>query len=276
MKFKTIYLDVTNKEELHLGFNRNDEAFFMPINQVEVVLSELRLVTDHLSFSLFHDVNEHPKIKEVFNMTCEHGFRFDVMFLSNEFIDNLDLYNNNAISGIEICIEALEQSNSLDTPDKCEKLNNALQTLATYGRSIVIDLPSRNKEDYQQTTLSFLDDLGFDLEHEDWKNGAMLNLSDSIAIRCCDRLKEPEHELLPKKILGRCHGAVTMLGVMSNGIVIPCNNVQGKRIVLGNIFLTPIADILNSKPFISISEGFYKNQLVHPVCQHCPYPRKIF
>jgi radical SAM protein with 4Fe4S-binding SPASM domain len=277
VKFKTIYIDILTKKELHPKTKALDEAFFMPLHEVETMFSELRNVTDHLSFSLFYDVNEHPQLKDVLQLAFDYGFRYDIMLLSNKFINNLPLYNNNhSISEIQLCMETLEASHSIDTLKKAKQLKEAILTLEEYGHKILIDLPSRDKKHYHHTTLAFMHDLGFDLQQENWVNGVQLSLNDSITIRCCDRLKEPTDDVLPKKILGRCHGAVTMLGVMSDGTVIPCNNIRGQRIKLGNLFETPMIDILTSESFVSISEGFYKNQLVHPVCQHCPYPRKIF
>jgi radical SAM protein with 4Fe4S-binding SPASM domain len=277
VKFKTIFVDVNTEKELRPSFIKSDEDFFMPLNKVQRIFSELHTITDHLSFSLFNDVNDHPQISDIFKLAFDFGFRYDVTFLSDKFVDNMHLYvKNKSISHIEICINALETSESMNTPLKSNRVKDAILTLEKVGHHIIIDLHSTKKEDYQESTLSFLKDLGFDFEQQNWKNGFIVNLSDLITIRCCEILKEPEHELLPKKVLGRCYGAVTMLGVMSDGSVIPCNNLRGQRIKLGNIFISSMSDILTSEPFVSISDGFYKNQLVHPVCQHCPYPRKIF
>lgn len=277
MKFKTIYVDLVTNKELHLKQNSCDEGFFMPIDRVNRLFSEIRGISDHLSFSLFHDVNDHPQISDIFKLTFDYGFRYDVTFLSNAFINNLSLYqNNNSIAHIRICIESLEKTHSLNTALKAKQLHDAILNLEKFGHHLFIELPTRDTMHYQDDTLTFMNELGFDLEQETWENGLQLNLTDNITIRCCDKLKEPINDTLPKKVLGRCHGAVTMLGIMSDGSVIPCNYLRGKKIILGNIFETPMVEILNSTPFVSISDGFYKNQLVHSVCQHCPRPRKIF
>lgn len=277
MKFKTIYVDILSKEELHPKTTTFDGAFFMSLEDVNSVFSELRLVTDHISFSLFYDVNDHPQLKDVLQLAFDHELRYSIMLLSSKFLDHIDLYlDNHSLSEILICVDRLESSSSLDSKESIDQLVNGINQLRDNHHKIIIDLPTKNKAHYQANTLAFMNALGFDLEQENWVNGMRLHLDDYTTIQCCDRLKEPVNEVLPKKILGRCHGAVTMLGLMSDGTLIPCNHSRGQRIKLGNLLETPIVDILSKEPFISISEGFYKNQLVHPVCQYCPYPRKIF
>ncbi len=275
MKFKTIYVDVLESKIEQSKNNSQDEFIFMEVNKVETILKQLRMFCDHVSYSLFYDSNHHPKITEIFQITRELGFRFDVKITSLKFIDHLhEICQNNAISSVSFCFVSLEKNGLFDTDKNVTLLHESIQKLTDSAIHVLIDLPSKIPESYQSNTLSFINELGLNLNNKLWQKGFQVNISQYLMIRCCEY--EETVKELPIKTIGRCYGAVIMLGVLGNGDVIPCNHKNGKKIILGNILKEQLSDILSKEPYVSISDGFYKNELVHPVCQHCSRPRKDF
>jgi radical SAM protein with 4Fe4S-binding SPASM domain len=275
MHFKTVYLDVVKKTPNELKNHAFRDDFFMDLDSIQNVLTQVRVNCDHLSFSLFHDVNGHPQVKEIFELCRQLGYRFNVTVQSDAFVDHLDAYiKNNAISFVTIPLLYLQNNQCLIHEKRRYDLFYAINQLKDSKINVQIDLFSKEVSDYDEHTLAFLSLFDVQIHAGLWDKGFQMDLEPNLFMRCCEQKDDTEE--LPPKSLGRCYGSVTMLGIMGDGNVIPCNHIKGKAVVLGNIFEKPLSDILNSEPYLSIHDGFYKNQLSHPICQRCPHPRKIF
>lgn len=74
---------------------------------------------------------------------------------------------------------------------------------------------------------------------------------------------------------GFCYGASKQLGVLCNGIVVPCCfDVEGK-INLGNLSTQNLQKILSSPRTKALIEGFKKHQCVETLCQICTYKNHL-
>ena len=72
-----------------------------------------------------------------------------------------------------------------------------------------------------------------------------------------------------------CYGLKDHFGVLSDGTVIPCCLDNNGEITLGNVFETPIQDILNSPRATAILEGFDKRIAVEELCRKCGYAHRF-
>ena len=69
----------------------------------------------------------------------------------------------------------------------------------------------------------------------------------------------------------KCHALKEQVGILSNGVVVPCCiDVQGV-INLGNIKEQNLSEILNSKHALAIKQGFKNNQAIESLCQKCTF-----
>src|SRR5690554_3410869 len=131
--------------------------------KIEQILKQLRMFCDHISFSLFHDINDHPNVTEIFTMSKDLGFRFDVKITSLRFIDyieeNLD---NNAIANVTLDVASLEKNNCLTNIENTKKLYESIIKLSSNHVHVIVDLPSKNPETYKKETLDFINTLGLD------------------------------------------------------------------------------------------------------------------
>ena len=74
-----------------------------------------------------------------------------------------------------------------------------------------------------------------------------------------------------KSDIGTCLGTKTHIAILSNGnITICCLDSEG-IIKLGNIFKDSLDDIIKSKLFKEINNGFKNNKLVCDLCKSCTF-----
>lgn len=72
-----------------------------------------------------------------------------------------------------------------------------------------------------------------------------------------------------------CHGLKSHIGILANGIVVPCCLDGDGVIALGNLADKTLEDILNSKRAREMIEGFKSAKAVEELCKKCSYKDKF-
>lgn len=70
---------------------------------------------------------------------------------------------------------------------------------------------------------------------------------------------------------GSCLGCRSHIGILVDGTVIPCCLDSEGLINLGNIYKQNLDDIINSKKFIDLKNGFLNNKKNNKLCQKCNF-----
>ncbi len=70
---------------------------------------------------------------------------------------------------------------------------------------------------------------------------------------------------------GACYGLRKQLAIHADGTVVPCCLDKEAVLKIGNIFNSPINEILRSKRAVAIKSGFERGELVEELCQKCQY-----
>jgi radical SAM protein with 4Fe4S-binding SPASM domain len=78
-----------------------------------------------------------------------------------------------------------------------------------------------------------------------------------------------KNEVLQTK--GFCHGLSGHFGIHADGTVVPCCLDHNADVRLGNVFTSPIEDILESKRALAMLEGFSRRVLVEELCKRCGF-----
>ena len=71
---------------------------------------------------------------------------------------------------------------------------------------------------------------------------------------------------------GTCRGLRDMAAILSDGRVVPCCLDAYGQAVLGNVFETPLIDILRSPQALAIRKGFQEGRHVHPLTKRLHEP----
>ena len=74
---------------------------------------------------------------------------------------------------------------------------------------------------------------------------------------------------------GSCHGVLDQIAVLADGSVVPCCLDCEGEILLGNIYATPLRDILSSERASAMREGFRSGRMVERLCKTCTYARRF-
>lgn len=73
-----------------------------------------------------------------------------------------------------------------------------------------------------------------------------------------------------------CYGLIHQIGILSNGVVVPCCIDVNGIINLGNIKTQSLKSILHSAYARELRQSFLTHKIKEPLCQHCDYRIKNF
>lgn len=72
-----------------------------------------------------------------------------------------------------------------------------------------------------------------------------------------------------------CRALRDQVGVLSDGTVVPCCLDADGALALGNLFDTPLSDILEAPRARAIYDGFTRHVAVEDMCRRCGYARRF-
>ena len=105
--------------------------------------------------------------------------------------------------------------------------------------------------------------------HSGWRIG------ERTFLECAEIFTWPIESKAEPIVCGRCYGLVRQIGVLVDGTVVPCCLDSEGEIPLGNLFTTPLADILASERATRMRDGFAGQKMTEELCRRCTYARRF-
>ncbi|HEY1406518.1 MAG TPA: radical SAM/SPASM domain-containing protein [Spirochaetota bacterium] len=98
-----------------------------------------------------------------------------------------------------------------------------------------------------------------------------IRLADRRRISFDEPFEWPSSDRPVQKETGFCLGTISQIGILSDGRVTPCCLDSQGEITLGNLFETPLAEIVGGQRITMMKEGFEKGNLVENLCKGCSF-----
>ena len=275
MKFKRIYIEITNICNLSFSFcgNNKRKKEQMSLQNFEHIIKEIK---DKTSIILLHVTGE-PLLHEQLD---------DILYLCDKNHLKVHLTTNGTL--LDKKIEILKRHECI------EKIAVSLHC-------------EQSKEDYFEKVFSSVDKLSTDIVviYRIWAliNGKLDKKSTKIVEKIknhyqlstdiVDKIYQEKNTKIfmnryvdkaslfqwPKwtktKSDGFCQGLKSQLAILVDGTVIPCCLDSEGKIKLGNIFEQSLDSILENEKSRQVRNGFKDNKAVESLCQTCEYKQRF-
>ena len=110
----------------------------------------------------------------------------------------------------------------------------------------------------------------------DWKEGRRgIKIRERLYLEHGERFDWPDMAAEDHGECGFCYGLKDQFGVLCDGTVVPCCLDSDGLLALGNLFETPLEEILASPRAVAIREGFARRKAVETLCRRCGYARRF-
>ncbi|MFR9295073.1 radical SAM/SPASM domain-containing protein [Turicibacter sanguinis] len=288
-RFKKIYVEITNRCNLKCDFcpsatlGRNGKV--MNEDDFKHILKEVKPYTNYLYFHLLGEPFLNPRIGRFLEMSHEAGIQVNLT-TNGVLIGKVKetLIQSPALRQINFSVHSFEANESTQT------LKDYLMQIASFideiqaVRPVYCNLRLWNMDGEALQAKNTLNQQILDLIEEAFHIPYRLNeklmetnnvkIRDRVFINMADKFEWPslEREVISEKMF--CYGLRDHIGIQADGTVVPCCLDSEGKIPLGNVFETPLHDILESERAKAMYDGFSNRVAVEELCKRCGYAKR--
>ena len=276
MRFKKIYIEITNSCNLNCSFCNNNkrDKRFMTISQFEHIINQVGPYTDYVYLHVKGEPLLHPNLEKILEICDNNKIKVNITTNGTLIRQKEDILSRfNCIRQINV---SLHSENNIPTYFEdifsiCKKLSSKmyisyrLWTLKEY------------KLDKKSTAIveKIIDEYHLSSEIVDkLKTNYQIKIDFNTFVNK-DNLFEWPTLNNDETSHNFCHGLSTHFGILVDGTVVPCC-LDGEGVVnLGNIFEEDLNDILDSDRVNNIVESFKNNKCSEELCEKCSFKNRF-
>lgn len=277
-RFKKIYIEITNICNLNCAFcpktSRTPE--YMSESLYKKAIDESKPLAEEITLHVMGEPLLHPHIKKIIEYAENKDIKINLTTNGTLIEKHQSTSLNKTIKRINFSIHSLNSNYSNE--DAKKYLNQIIDftKIAQKERTDLImvyrlwninNSANKNILDIIQTE--------FNTTLKDEKNKIGIEIKPNLYINYDESFNWPNVKNEVKNQTGYCLGLKTHIGILSNGIVVPCCLDNDGNIPLGNIKNNTLNEILNSKKVQDIINGFKERRLVEDLCKKCSYIKKF-
>lgn len=265
------YLEITNICNLSCVFCPKTERAKRRLTFEEFDALTTRLQGE-IQFLYFHLMGEpflHPLLPGFIETARAKGF-VPVLTTNGTLLSQAEGVIEAQPYKIQISLHSHEGNSKEDAADY---INNVMQfATKAAARGIIIVLRFWNQGGYESTNEELINLIARHIPAP-WKeqsNG--WKVTDNIFLEYDKMFEWPDTarpEYAEEELF--CYALRNQIGVLVDGTVVPCCLDHAGDIALGNLFHTPLQEILSSPRARAIYEGFTRHTAVEPLCRRCGY-----
>ena len=276
MRFKKIYIEITNSCNLNCSFCNNNkrDKKFMTLKQFEHIINEIKQYTDYVYLHVKGEPLLHPELKEILQICTDNKILVNITTNGTLLKQKEELLlNNDCIRQINVSLHSENKISTYfeDIFSSCKKLASKiyisyrLWTLKDYEldkkSTEVVDKIINEYNLSQEIVEKLKKDVSIKINFHTFVNKDNLFNWPSL------NNKEESHNY--------CHGLSTHIGILVDGTIVPCC-LDGEGIInLGNIFEKNLKDILSSERVKKIICNFKNNKCSEKLCVKCGFKNRF-
>lgn len=269
MKYKKIYVEITNKCNLKCSFCKktNRKPREMTTGEFETIMKKINKYTDYIYLHVKGEPLIHKNLDEILNITNRYNKKVCIttngVYLK-ERIETLKKYEN--IYQINISLHS-ENKKENYIEDVFYSVDNLKVPYISY-RFWTLD-----KGQMDEKLVNYCKKIKEKYNKNELHNG--IKLDDKTFVSIEDKFEWPDIKNNYIDETGTCLGGKTHLAILSNGEVSICCLDDDGESNLGNIFTSSFEDIITSNKYKKIIKGFNDRKVVLDICKHCKYKNRF-
>ena len=254
----------------------------MSLSEFDTVTDRLLGVTEYLYYHVMGEPLTHPDLPAFIRLAKEKGFKSAVTtngtLLSRRGKELIDA----GVYKVNISVHSFEDGEDsaahgryldgiLDFADEASR-RGVLTVLRLWN----LDGHGEALGGNNTRTLDYLRARFPDTPETPWKfspRGARMR--DKLHLEYGDRFEWPDMEASDRGSGVFCYGLKDHFAILCDGRVVPCCLDREGAITLGNVFDTPVEEILSSPRAAAMREGFRRRCATEELCRRCGYARRF-
>lgn len=261
-KYKKIYVEITNNCNLSCDFcthNKRKERFIKE-SEFEKVLEKIKNYTDYIYLHVLGEPLLHPDINKLIDLASNN---FKINITTNGYLINR-IKDNKNIRQINISLHSFN-TGSLD-----DYMNNIFDSIDILKEHTYISLRVWVKNNHIKDIIKSINErYKKNIDYKNIENETKLDKN--IFINTHEEFIWPSLNNDLKIENGTCYALRDHIAILVDGTVVPCCLDGDGVIKLGNIYKDDMKDIIESKVYNNMLNGFKNNKKEEELCKHCNF-----
>ena len=274
-KYSRVYVEITNICNRSCSFcpGTSRERRRMTLSEFSTVADALVGVTEYIYLHVMGEPLTHPELAEMIKYASALGFKCAITTNGTLIKSRADQLIDAGVYKVNLSVHSFEDGDEESYLSYISDLADFADRASGAGVLTVLRLWNKGHDGGRNDrTLELLQEK---LSGE-WKWGARgARIRHKLHLEYGDRFDWPDMQAENMGSEVFCYGLADHFGILCDGRVIPCCLDREGEITLGNIFDTPVRDILSTDRAEAIRAGFAKKCAVEELCQRCGYARRF-
>lgn len=271
------FLEITNACNLACSFchGTKRKIRYISRNEFERAAKELRTFADYLYFHVMGEPLLHPELAEFLDIAGQLGFRVILTTNGTLLSKRSDiLLASGALHKVSISLHSYEVNAADYTLE--QYLHDCFTFCAQAAERGIISVMRLwnlgGANDLNPRILRMMHEF-FDGEStKEWKQiYSGYKIREKVFLEWGEKFDWPDTDAGYLGSSHSCYGLRDQVGVLSDGTVVPCCLDADGAIALGNLFTTPLAEILASPRASALRKSFETKRISEKLCQRCGY-----
>lgn len=258
-RFKRIYIEITSTCNLSCSFCQETRrpAYFMSIENFRHILENIKPYTNYIYLHVKGEPALHPHFREILKMCREYNLIVNLTTNGTLIKKRLPDLLEFPVHQINVSMHSADDNDCIDISTYINELFECCNIILDKTET---EISLRLWNTKKSPTL-------FGERNCTIKRHLYVNVQSPF--------EWPELDSEYYNERGFCQGLRSHIAILSNGTVTPCC-LDGNGVMnLGNIFTTPLSEILENERSTAFREGFKAKRAVEPLCCHCSFKERF-
>ena len=273
-KYSRVYVEITNICNRNCSFcpKTKRQPRRMTVDEFTRVCESLRGVTEYIYFHVMGEPLTHPDLPKLIEIATRMGYKCAITTNGTLLDSRGDEIIAAGVYKVNLSVHSFEEDREGYLP-YIKSLVRFADKASHAGVLTVLRLWNKGHD-------GGMNDKTLEIFKEklpgEWKWGSRgARIRHKLHLEYGDRFAWPDMgcEDMGESVF--CYGLGDHFGILCDGSVIPCCLDHEGDITLGNVFDTPIEEILSSDRATKMREGFEKRIATEELCKRCGYARRF-
>ncbi len=284
-KISRIYIEITNLCNLSCSFCVGNVRTprFMSTDEFAHVIEQAKPYTNHIYLHVLGEPLVHPQLEEL--LAVAHHFGMNVNITTNGTLlgkTQKVLLNAPALRKVSVSLHSMEPGSAFCKEDYLRDVASFVTAATDKGIFCELRMWNLGADDIDNEAIFTplcrflrLDEAAQEAARIKICESGNTTLAPRLFLGKTARFKWPSMDEPPTEEPIFCHGLRNQMAVLSDGTVVPCCLDSRGDIALGNIFQTPLTEILSGARAQALYKGFSARQPSEELCRRCGYAKRF-
>ncbi len=266
MRYKKIYLEITNRCNLNCSFCIKNKRKILDITRdnYKYIIDKIKDCTKELYLHILGEPLLHKDVNYFIDYATNKGLLVNITtngYLIKNIMDNRNIHRLN------ISIHSYNEKYNVSLDDY---LNNIFNVIDKIRDNTFVSLRLWVKDRHTKDIINYITDR-YNIDNINLDDNKKIKIAKNLMIDTFHLFVWPDMNNNYYNEDGTCKGLIDHIGILSDGTIIPCCLDSEGIINLGNIYKDEISDLDKKPRVIKMIDGFKKHKKCEELCKHCSF-----